>query len=328
MGPVDANWSPDAWLSISAFKMNTGIDTSKPDPTTGRFISGELGGEGPLIVGRGLGDEMHRSVWSLFGYVQGQTKVTSGSPVHAAMGAEGWLWNSWLDHLKADTATAAASSPVGEWKTYFPTAITGKTYELLRYPPEQSGDWRCTGNALFLKELIPWMGVTLESRKMGKLHALPTVQWPNGPDVYPSPIQNTSWDVFCTVYKNTTSQNTIKLWDIIGYPQHGFLHNPNDSPNGFSLKFDFYMNDLDDTQVTWEDENLTLDYDGDGFSVPDDCNDFDPLIYPGAPRRKNTMDNDCNGYIDLDEVKEETGGADARRLSTAADRTDYEVYRH
>ena len=53
------------------------------------------------------------------------------------------------------------------------------------------------------------------------------------------------------------------------------------------------------------DENLTIDNDGDGYSLigscegsQNDCNDFDPEIYKDAPEICNGLDDNCDGEID------------------------------
>jgi hypothetical protein len=43
------------------------------------------------------------------------------------------------------------------------------------------------------------------------------------------------------------------------------------------------------------------DQDGDGFSITDgDCNDLDPISYPGAPDVCDGADNSCSGGADDD----------------------------
>ena len=40
------------------------------------------------------------------------------------------------------------------------------------------------------------------------------------------------------------------------------------------------------------------DQDGDGYAPPDDCDDHDDQVYPGAEELCDGLDNDCNGVID------------------------------
>ena len=46
------------------------------------------------------------------------------------------------------------------------------------------------------------------------------------------------------------------------------------------------------------DQVANTDQDGDGVQTPDDCDDKDPAVYPGAPEVCDGIDNDCSGGID------------------------------
>ena len=44
------------------------------------------------------------------------------------------------------------------------------------------------------------------------------------------------------------------------------------------------------------------DVDEDGFTTETDCDDWNPLIYPGAIEEPDDEDNDCDGHIDWDGI--------------------------
>jgi hypothetical protein len=47
--------------------------------------------------------------------------------------------------------------------------------------------------------------------------------------------------------------------------------------------------------------DVVLDFDGDGYTELEDCDDADAGVHPGADERCNGIDDDCDGYVDDDD---------------------------
>jgi len=60
---------------------------------------------------------------------------------------------------------------------------------------------------------------------------------------------------------------------------------------------EIFGNGIDDNCNDEQDEGFT-DNDTDGFNPPEDCNDNDNTVFPGAPELLDFKDNDCNGLVD------------------------------
>jgi hypothetical protein len=80
----------------------------------------------------------------------------------------------------------------------------------------------------------------------------------------------------------------------------GCLNLPDSNQNGVPDCGEIFCgNNRCDPGETEEDcEDCRDDLDGDGVKPPDDCDDTDPEVFPGAPEACDLKDNDCNGTVD------------------------------
>ncbi len=67
--------------------------------------------------------------------------------------------------------------------------------------------------------------------------------------------------------------------------------------------------DVDDTAA--DDTDTPVDADGDGHTAATDCDDADPLVFPGAEEVCDGVDNDCDGQVDVDATDGATFYGDA-----------------
>ncbi len=69
-----------------------------------------------------------------------------------------------------------------------------------------------------------------------------------------------------------------------------------------------------DTTTPTDSEPTTPDADGDGWALPDDCDDADANVYPGAAEEWDGADGDCDGRVDADGAYEGSLRVDATAI--------------
>jgi hypothetical protein len=64
----------------------------------------------------------------------------------------------------------------------------------------------------------------------------------------------------------------------------------------------------DDDSTGDDDTTEASDVDGDGYPAEEDCDDGDPLTYPGADELCDGLDNDCDGLVPAEETDDDGDG--------------------
>ena len=89
-------------------------------------------------------------------------------------------------------------------------------------------------------------------------------------------------------------------------------HSESIIPTGDIMEFSFmvvYGADATEAENLYLDHVSTycsLDADGDGYGVEEDCDDSDASVYPGADESCDGVDNDCDGTVDEDDAIDAT----------------------
>ncbi len=120
--------------------------------------------------------------------------------------------------------------------------------------------------------------------------------------------------------RTTTTVQTGFLPSTTVVDDNGILTNPDDIWLFDDVSPDVYLIQIDDHIVL--NKNPCIDFDNDGYGDPADascpnaeldCDDYDPLVNPGAaegpvgdPTCSDGIDNDCDATIDLDDLECQT----------------------
>jgi hypothetical protein len=218
-------------------------------------------------------DPIHKRVWETFGY----KPATSRAMCAGIWGASVMCAYA---HIQGFFTDSLGIGPDGENSVVDATSIKNKKFVNIG----GGGGWRSSANTQLL-------GLSPVSLEQGTFR-----------------FNNISFTVFKQTLRNITT-NVEK----ISYHEDVFYQRWNPGVDTLYQVRDLRFMDYEDF-VTWNTSFVsTLDYDGDGYEWPHDCNDFDDRMYPGAPKvtvgtpndailDQAYADSNCNGIYDNQEV--------------------------
>lgn len=208
-------------------------------------------------------DPIHKRVWETFGYKLATSRVSCGGS-----------WGTTVMCAYANIQGFFTDS-IGIGLDGENSVVNAKAVKDKKFVNIGGGGWRSSANTQLL-------GLSPVSLEQGTFR-----------------FNNISFTVFKqTLRNNVTNVEKISYHEDVFYQMWNLGADTLYQALALSRSIDY------EDFVTWNTSFVsTLDYDGDGYEWPHDCNDFDDRMYPGAAKVPGNegevnWDSNCNGIYD------------------------------